>query len=73
METEEFRETGHSSLAEFRKEPNRDAHCPSHRRKPPWEPENRELPFRQSSSCQLQLFQTEVRAELLSACSRVKH
>ena len=73
-QTKEFRETGHSSLAEFRTEPNRERqtalhtagnHCASQR--------NRELPFQQSNHQlpELQLFQTEVRVGLSSAFPRI--
>lgn len=67
MESEEFRETGHSSLAEFRTGPSGEVHaalvtegnrCGSRG--------DRELPL------QLQLFRAEARAELSSAFSRLK-
>ena len=74
MASKKFRETGHSSLAEWTTEPGREPHavvvtggnCHGTRG-------DRELPFQLSASCPgPQLFQTEARAELSSAFSRVK-
>lgn len=65
METKEFREIRHQSLAEFRTEPNRERKLPWSQRKAPWEPEEQGASVSAKHQLpELQLFQTEVRAEL---------